>query len=342
MLEKEKRVLTESKQIQEQLQKEMRVLTEENNALLHKNNLLLENNVSNLAKLQLKLERVEKEKSLIEKERDDNDEALVELNQKLQVLEKLRKEDILKEANNNRNELEETQKQLSLTEEDLKMAQRKIKDLEKEMSTKHQSDAKTLLEEELIQEMNKEYERRLTTTVTEADKKLAEEKEKVKNTTKKLYEAKFEAEREILLKNQLDEAKKQLDEKEGLKAKLNSIESLHKDQMKEVEANHRKVVEKHMKEKHMLEEKLKKTVDQKKVERKYNELLEKHNREKDGNARHLKEIEKTHKEVIDRYKTEMEKNEKFVEQGKQEMKILTNKYTLLLRKIKSSQRILSC
>ena len=276
----------------------MKILIEENNALSQKNTLLLGNNVTNLAKLQLKLEQAEREKSLIEKERDDNDETLVALNQKLEVLEKLGKE----EANKNRKELEEAQKQKSSLEEDLKMARRKIKEQEIEMSSKHQSEAKTLLKEELIQEMNKEYERRLKEASKEAAKKLTEEKEKVKDTVRKLYEAKFEAEKEkhnkkILeqeegsqkkykdLKKKLDEVKKQLDEKQGLKAKLDSIDSLHKEQLKEMESNHKK--------------------------------------------------------VVDRYKTEMEKNEKFVDQGQQEMKILTEKYNVLQRKVKCSQRILS-
>ena len=90
-----------------------------------------------------------------------------------------------------------------------------------------------------------------------------------------------------------------------------------------------------------MEERLKKKEDQQEVERKYNELLEKHNREKDGNARHLKDIEKNHKEVIGKYKTELEKNEQFVDQGQREMEILTNKYNMLLRKVKCSQRIIS-
>ena len=276
----------------------MKTIIEENNALTQKNTLLLGNNVTNLAKLQLKLEQAEREKSLIEKERDDNDETLVALNQKLEVLEKLGKE----EANKNRKELEEAQKQKSSLEEDLKMAWRKSKEQEREMSSKHQSEAKTLLKEELIQEMNKEYERRLEEASKEAAKKLAEEKEKVKDTVRKLYEAKFEAEKEKHnkklfeqeegsqkkykdLKKKLDEVKKQLDEKQGLKAKLDSIDSLHKEQMKEMEANHRK--------------------------------------------------------VVDSYKTEMEKNEKFVDQGQHEMKILTNKYTQLLKKVNCSRRILS-
>ena len=74
----------------QKLQEENRVLNEANKALSQKNSLLLESNVSNLKDLQLKLDKVEEEKRLIERERDDNDEALVELKQKLVVSEKLK------------------------------------------------------------------------------------------------------------------------------------------------------------------------------------------------------------------------------------------------------------
>ena len=71
------------------------VLTKTLNSLTKvKEELLEEENSSKTAdKLMLRLADVEKEKSAIEQERDDNDEALVAANQKLQMLEKTREEE---------------------------------------------------------------------------------------------------------------------------------------------------------------------------------------------------------------------------------------------------------
>ena len=118
------------------LEEENRVLNQANKALSQKNSLLLESNVSNLKDLQLKLDKVEEEKRLIERERDDNDEALVELKQKLVVSEKLKnwKEDNLKDPTSNKAMLEKALKKLNLKEKDLEEARTKIKEQKEDIS----------------------------------------------------------------------------------------------------------------------------------------------------------------------------------------------------------------
>ena len=120
------------------LQEENRVLNEANKALSQKNSLLLESNVSNLKDLQLKLDKVEEEKRLIERERDDNDEALVELKQKLVVLEKLKnwKEDNLKtDPTSNKAMLEKALAKLNLKEMQLQEMINKQNALEDKLKT---------------------------------------------------------------------------------------------------------------------------------------------------------------------------------------------------------------
>merc|ERR1712062_122974 len=184
------------------------------------------------------------------------------------------------------------------------------------------------------------------------NKKLEEEKETLlKGHKEELLGQKEEV---GLLKNsckdltsQLDKAKSQLDK--GERVKLN-METLHKEQIQEMEGRHKKEVDKYRLK---LEYKKKKEEKAKmdncpRGDKNLNELVEKHNleieklkKEKQESAKHLKNIETNHAKVIEQYKAEIEKNADFVDQGLKEMEILSKKYNLLQKKLKHFQRILA-